>query len=70
MTIDLFILDETRSTAGDDDDLDHLWCCDHDLALCGADISDAEDWTSLDEMPNVCVVCLDLADTICPRCGA
>lgn len=57
----------------DGDDLSHVFCqCDPDLALCGRDItgepkSDEVDWVP-DE--DTCVVCDDLTDSLCPRCGA
>lgn len=49
------------------DDLDHYVCCDNDVALCGADVSDAE-WS--EDLPDLCVVCDDLDGFDCPRCGA
>lgn len=42
-------------------DLNHLYCCDPDTALCGLDVSalpEVDDDTD-------CVVCLDLEDTEC-----
>lgn len=71
MSLDLLIVDETRpwSASADDDDLDHLWCCDRDVALCGANITNATDWLGAGDMPDECVVCHDLEDQICPRCG-
>lgn len=61
-------------TAGDtgmDDELDHIYCCDPDRALCGRDISgveeeECEEW-SCDDHP--CVVCEDLEGRPCERCG-
>lgn len=56
-----------RSRPRADDDLAHLYCeCDPDVSLCGLDISgepeatDPADW---------CVVCDDLNEFPCPRCG-
>jgi hypothetical protein len=48
-------------------DLTHVYCCDYDLALCGLDVTDmpeVPDGTGQD-----CVVCLDLEEQTCPRCG-
>lgn len=50
------------------DDLDHLYCCDPDTALCGTDISDN---TEADFEHPDCVVCADLevTDVSCsPNC--
>lgn len=44
--------------------VDHLYCCDRSLALCGADITDTSEVDDAD-----CVVCLDLDRLPCPRCG-
>ncbi|MFK0172650.1 hypothetical protein ACIQU5_28025 [Streptomyces sp. NPDC090306] len=59
---------ELATTDGDDGDgLTHLWCCDPDTALCGSDLTGDED---LDDDAEVdCIVCLDLEETVCPRCG-
>lgn len=49
------------STGGDDDTLDHLYCeTNHDLSLCGTDISDIPEVAEIDQN-NSCVVCIDLA---------
>jgi hypothetical protein len=52
--------------AGGPTSLNHIFCCEPDIALCGADISGDEivDYDDAD-----CVVCLDLEDKTCPRCG-
>lgn len=50
-----------RTSAGDE--LDHIYCCDPDLALCGTDISGHED----NDADGTCVVCLDLEFAPC-RC--
>lgn len=49
-----------------DTDLNHIWCCDPDLALCGTDVSTVPEIET--EEVN-CVVCLDLEDQPCARCG-
>lgn len=52
--------DRPSTTGGDNDTLDHLYCeTNHDLSLCGTDISDAEEMTEFVE-ENICVVCDDL----------
>ncbi|MET7900624.1 hypothetical protein [Streptomyces sp. NPDC005336] len=57
-------------TRADDDELDHVYCCDPDRALCGADLSDVaeivDDWDNEDV--DVCVVCVDL-ERRGVRCG-
>lgn len=57
----------------DDDDWTHLFCqCDPDVALCGADLTTADEvdddgpWP--DECPP-CVVLLDANGERCARCG-
>lgn len=50
--------------------LSHLYCmCDDKVALCGWDLTNAdEDW----DENSVCLVCdeLDLSETyVCPNCG-
>lgn len=52
-------------TSGGPDELDHLYCCDPDLALCGTDISGHED----NDADGTCVVCLDLEFAPCRLCG-
>ncbi|MGW3321095.1 hypothetical protein [Streptomyces virginiae] len=52
---------------GATDELDHLYCCDPDTALCGTDISDSPEL--FDDGETTCVVCVDLADAGCPQCG-
>lgn len=51
-------------------DLSHVYClCDDTVALCGWDLTNADD--NWDEN-NVCVVCdeLDLSETfVCTKCG-
>lgn len=55
------------STAGMGDDLNHITCvCDDNLALCGTDVTYHE-WVATAEV--TCVVCRDLEDEPCPRCG-
>jgi hypothetical protein len=50
------------------DDLHHIYCeCDVDRGLCGKDISAAE-FGPVDE-DRACVVCVDLRDLPCERCG-
>lgn len=57
----------TADTAGRvTHELDHLYCCDPDIALCGTDISDSPEL--FDDGATTCVVCDDLEDQLCPRC--
>lgn len=49
-------------------DVDHLYCCDPDLSLCGEDIS-GEVEVDVDT-GNVCPLCDVLNAYACPRCGA
>lgn len=51
---------------GGSTDLNHIYCCDPDIALCGADVS-AHPIVDLDDAD--CVVCLDLEEQPCPTCG-
>lgn len=46
--------------------INHIFCCDPDTALCGADIS-GDEIVDYDEAD--CVVCLDLEHQTCPLCG-
>ncbi len=66
-TLTALIVDETRTS--DDDDLDHYWCCDEAVALCSADISGVPEVDFLDDSPDACVVCRDLVNRSCARCG-
>lgn len=65
------ILDEAREwlSNGDDDDLNHLYCCDERRGLCGTDLTDATEYEFDHDSPGVCVVCRDLAFVACERCG-
>ena len=56
-----------RAGSDFDDSLDHYYCCDEKLALCGSDLSDAEEHDFDDHASQVCVVCVEL--TRCPMCG-
>lgn len=51
-------------TGNSGDELDHLYCCDSDLALCGTDVSGHED----NDADGTCIVCLDLEFQPCPSC--
>lgn len=50
-------------------DVDHLYCCDPDLALCGEDISGDVDLGD-DPLPQPCPLCEVLEHYACPRCGS
>lgn len=56
-------------STSDDDSLDHLYCCNPNLAHCGADISDATESDFALTDPSACVVCVDLDRQPCLRCG-
>lgn len=66
MSTDLLPNTEARQASSDDADLNHIYCCDHDRALCGADVS-GDPEVDIDDAD--CIVCLDLEDATCPRCG-
>ena len=52
-----------------DPDIEHYCCdCSPDIALCGADLEGAE-FLEIEDSPDDCVVCVDLKDKTCPRCG-
>lgn len=53
-------------TGGAANELDHLYCCDPDTALCGTDISDSPEL--FDDGDTTCVVCDDLEDQPCHLC--
>ncbi|MCX4450643.1 hypothetical protein [Streptomyces sp. NBC_01789] len=51
-----------RATTGNSG-LDHIYCCDPGLALCGTDVSDVPE---IDPDSDItCVVCADLEDHPC-----
>lgn len=56
-------------TTNGSSDLDHLYCCDPDLALCGTDVSDVPEIDADSDI--TCVVCADLDGEPCsPGCPA
>lgn len=44
--------------------LNHIYCCDPNLSLCGLDLSDVPETDSETD----CTVCLDLEYETCPSC--
>lgn len=50
-------------------DVDHLYCCDPDLALCGLDLTGVPDYPEFDEDCALCVLVHEDSYR-CPRCGA
>lgn len=52
---------------GFDNDTTHVTCCDPDTALCGWDVSNTP--VVSDGVGHDCIVCVDLEDQPCPRCG-
>lgn len=65
-TATLAVAAPRRSAASSD--LDHLYCCDPDLSLCGLDIADLDE---LEDFPDedLCIVCRELGELPCERCG-
>lgn len=59
---------DARTTDTDDPCTTHWFCCDSDTALCGADLTDVDDDTPPASCVS-CVVCNDLVNQPCPRCG-
>lgn len=41
-------------TSSGDDDADHYYCCDPDIAMCGADLSDVPEGFEFDELCRYC----------------
>jgi len=66
VSVELLPKVEPRQSSSDDD-LDHLYCCDPNRALCGSDLTDSPELAD-DEDEN-CVVCIDLDEQPCPDCG-
>lgn len=59
-----------RSGDDDWDENEHIFCwCDVNLALCGADISESPIELGERAWPDMCVVCAELENSPCPRCG-
>lgn len=68
MTVSSVVVGDVCET-GADDDIVHLYCqCDEDLGLCGLDLSDMREVPVMEDQV-VCVVCADLAEMACARCG-
>lgn len=69
MTTTLTEPDQTRPDA-DDGDLVHFWCCDQNVAMCGADISD-EPLVPDASAEEVCTLCRIVDDNrwACPVPG-
>ena len=60
------LLSTTESRQGSaDDDLSHIYYCDPDRALCGADLADVPE---IEDDDTDCIVCLDLEEQPCPDC--
>lgn len=64
----------TLSSGSDDGTVNHYWCCNPELSVCGIKLEGASWEDPLDEEPEPddCVVCVDLYDPIegCPVCRA
>lgn len=65
----LILYDELHRNTDEPDDVAHIVCdCDDNRTLCGLDGTGMH-WLEVDELPD-CVVCLDLDDFDCDRCGS
>lgn len=53
---------------GDEDDFDHIYCCDRDRSLCGLDLAGVEDVGEVGD-ESLCPWCEVLSDLDVP-CGA
>lgn len=60
----------TASGTDEDDGVAHLWCCNPELAWCGAKI-DADWGDEIDEAgdPDDCALCHLAGQKACARCG-
>ena len=70
----LYKTDKLPKSLNSDDGIDHIYCsCNHDVSLCGFDISDHTDhgMQSEDDNPDFCIVCLEVEDsgTLCLMCS-
>ncbi|MFE2600149.1 hypothetical protein ACFXCZ_27280 [Streptomyces sp. NPDC059396] len=62
------IVTAAAAPADHPDDLTHIYCpCSDTVAYCGVDLTGAPETGDLDAF--LCVVCDDLADGPCRRCG-
>lgn len=60
---------DRASSTDDPANMIHAFCwCDESIAICGADLSDYKEVLSPD-VEAECIVCDDLEDRPCPRCG-
>lgn len=57
-----------RPTQGAADELDHIVCCQEDIAICGTDTSGLP-WTWGMRDGRACIVCADLEPLPCRECG-
>jgi hypothetical protein len=59
----------TTSAGQDDDDFDHIICCDDNVAMCGRDVT-LDEWSENEENPE-CPLCTYLWDSglPCPVAG-
>jgi hypothetical protein len=61
-------LPEVAEPACDTSDVDHIFCCDPDVALCGEDIAGGTEHYGECTHP-MCPLCEALEEYPCPRCG-
>lgn len=59
----------TTDTTDNGDELHHVYCCDENLALCGTDVTKYQEAEPPSDADKRCIVCEDLIDTTCERCG-
>jgi hypothetical protein len=62
------VLDPVAPAVSGDDDLTHLTCCQPEVAICGADLTDGEDVPALADDEPMCRLCIyaDENDVPCP----
>jgi hypothetical protein len=54
-------------TREDPPDIFHMLCCEENIAMCGTDVTDLPDTDGTGEQQ--CVVCVELDEGNCPKCG-
>lgn len=64
------IISPVLNTTDEDDDLEHVYCCNENLALCGTDLTTYPEAEGTYEAPtpDTCLVCDDLSHHPCKEC--
>lgn len=62
-------LPERTSPDVEDDDFEHYYCCNPNVAFCGADVTDDVDVGDDFDPECPCPMCEVLLGTVCPTCG-